>query len=382
MGFAGMILGVKPKKGRRKDQMSSADFDRQRDFTGTRAPSAAVAFNEKHLTAWMEKQIASFQGPLIIEQFKGGQSNPTFLLRTPHHLYVLRRKPPGNLLPSAHAVDREFRVMAALYQAGYPVAAPLALCLDETVIGSIFYVMAHVAGRVLWDPAMPGSNIDERQAVFSAMNTTLASLHCFEPAGLNLSDFGRAEAYVARQIARWSKQYVASRTSDIPEMDRLAAWLPTALPPEPPARLVHGDFRLDNLILDVDQPKILAVIDWELATLGDPLADFTYHLMQWILPPAPSGGGIASLKGIDLSALGIPHLEEYARDYAAKTGFDPLPYLDFYFAYNLFRLACILQGIAGRARDGTATSASAQTMFGQIRPLAEAGWHYAQRAGA
>lgn len=362
--------------------MADAGFDRQRDFSGTRAPTGAVAFDGDRLADWMSRHIDGFIGPLEIVQFRGGQSNPTFLVRTPACAYVLRRKPPGPLLPSAHAVDREFRVMAALDRQGFPVARPLALCRDDGVIGTMFYIMAHVEGRIIWEPTMPGASKDERRAVFDAMNATLASLHNFDPAALGLGDFGRAEAYVARQIVRWTRQYEASRSDDIAQMERLAAWLPSALPPSRPARLVHGDFRLDNLILDARQPIIRAVIDWELATLGDPLADFTYHLMQWILPPAPEGGGIASLAGADLAALGIPELETYAGAYGARTGFDPLPHLDFYFAYNLFRLACILQGIAGRARDGTAANSAADMMFGQIRPLAEAGWHYAQRAGA
>lgn len=362
--------------------MPAKTFDRQRDFTGTKEPAGPSAVNAAKLAGWMARHVPDFTGPSRIAQFKGGQSNPTFLIDTPTSSYVLRRKPPGTLLSSAHAVDREFRVQDALFRAGFPVAEPLALCADESVIGTIFYVMAHVPGRVIWDPAMPQASPEERAILFDAMNTTLARLHSFDPGELGLQDFGRAQAYVARQIARWTKQYVASRTDDIPELDKLAAWLPGALPPEQPARLVHGDFRLDNLILDETKPTIRAVIDWELATLGDPLADFTYHLMQWILPPAPGGGGIATLLGNDLAALGIPGIDAYAGLYARRTGFDPLPHLDFYFAYNLFRLACILQGIAGRARDGTAASGSAEVMFGQIRPLAQAGWAYALKAGA
>lgn len=362
--------------------MDRAGFDRQRDFSGTRAPTPALAIDVERLGAWMTAHVPGFTGPLETAQFKGGQSNPTFLVTTPGRSYVLRRKPPGMLLPSAHAVDREFRVMSALHKVGFPVADPLALCTDESVIGSMFYVMAHVAGRVVWDPVMPGAERAERAAVFDAMNATLARLHSYDPAALGLGDFGRPDAYVARQIARWTKQYEVSRTDDIAEMDRLARWLPDALPPPQPARLIHGDFRLDNLILAGNGSSILAVIDWELATLGDPLADFTYHLMQWVLPAAPGGGGIATLAGADLAALGIPSLEDYARSYAERTGFDPLPRLDFYFAYNLFRLACILQGIAGRARDGTAASSTAEVMFGQIRPLAETAWAYALKGGA
>ena len=255
-----------------------------------------------------------------MQQFKGGQSNPTYLLETPARRYVLRRKPPGKLLPSAHAVDREFRVISALHAQGFPVAEPVIYCADESVAGTAFYVMGFVAGRVFWNPEMPGSNPAERAAVYDAMNATIARLHSLDPAEIGLADFGRGENYVARQVDRWSKQYRASETQKIDEMERLIEWLPAHLPPAGPARLVHGDYRLDNMILDAAEPKVLAVLDWELSTLGDPLADFTYHLMQWHMPQEDTGGGTGSLVGFDLAALGIPSLAAYVDAYVARTG--------------------------------------------------------------
>jgi aminoglycoside phosphotransferase (APT) family kinase protein len=315
-------------------------------------------------------------------QFKGGQSNPTYLLAAPARRYVLRRKPPGQLLPSAHAIDREFRVITALHAAGFPVAEPVLLCEDAGVIGTPFYVMAHVEGRVFWEPHMPAAAPAERAAVYDAMNSTLARLHLFDPAALGLADFGRGENYVARQVERWSKQYRASETEKIDDLDRLMAWLPSHLPPPPAVRLVHGDYRLDNLILSPSQATVVAVLDWELSTLGDPLADFTYHLMQWDMPPSESGAGTGTLVGFDLGALGIPSRSTYVEAYVARTGLDPRPQLPFYLAYNFFRLAAILQGIVGRVRDGTATSESALAMAPLVRPLAAKAWQFAAEAGA
>jgi aminoglycoside phosphotransferase (APT) family kinase protein len=362
--------------------LSAEPLDRTAAFSGTREVAGALAFDAGTLEAWMAANVPGFAGPLSARQFAGGQSNPTFLLSAPSGDYVLRRKPPGALLPSAHAVDREHRVQKALGAAGFPVPRVRALCEDVSVLGSMFYVMDRVPGRVIWEPSMPGAAPEERSATYDAMNATLARLHAFDPAALGLGDYGRAEAYVARQIARWSKQYAASATDDIPEMARLADWLPTAVPPEPRAALVHGDYRLDNLILAADAPRVLAVLDWELSTLGDPLADVSYHLMQWVMPRSETGAGTGSLLGHDLAALGIPGLEAYARAYAARTGLDPLPRLEFYFAYNFFRLAAILQGILGRARDGTAVNASAAAMAAQVAPLAREAWTWARRAGA
>lgn len=357
-----------------------ARTDRQAAFTGTKDVAAPLRFDSARLEEYLRKHVAGFSGPLSVTQFKGGQSNPTYLLTTPARRYVLRRKPPGKLLPSAHAVDREFRVISALRAQGFPVAEPVHYCADENIAGTPFYLMAYVEGRVFWNPDMPGSNPAERAAVYDEMNATLARLHTFDPAKIGLSDFGRGENYVARQVERWSKQYRASETQKIDEMESLIAWLPAHLPPAGPTRLVHGDYRLDNMILDTGAPTILAVLDWELSTLGDPLADFTYHLMQWHMPPSDAGTG--SLVGCDLKTLGIPALSDYIEVYRARTGFDAREHLPAYLAYNFFRLAAILQGIAGRVRDGTATSEHAAGKAQIVRPLAETAWTFAREAGA
>jgi aminoglycoside phosphotransferase (APT) family kinase protein len=362
--------------------VSATPLDRTAAFSGTREVAEALAIDLDSLANWMVTNVPDFAGPLSARQFAGGQSNPTFLLSAPSGEYVLRRKPTGALLPSAHAVDREFRVQRALGAVSFPVPRVHALCEDATILGTMFYVMDRVPGRVVWEPSMPGATPAERAATYDAMNATLARLHAYDPGALGLADYGRAEAYVARQIGRWTKQYAASATEDIPEMARLADWLPSAVPPEPRAALVHGDYRLDNLILAPDAAEVRAVLDWELSTLGDPLADVTYHLMPWIMPRSETGSGTGSLLGHDLAALGIPDMEPYARAYAARTGLDPLPRLEFYLAYNFFRLAAILQGILGRARDGTAVNASAVAMAAQVRPLAEEAWHWAKAAGA
>ena len=357
-------------------------IDRQMAFTGTREVAGPLRFDPARLEAYLAHEVAGFAGPLAVRQFKGGQSNPTYLLETPARRYVLRRKPPGKLLPSAHAVDREFRVIRALHGQGFPVAEPVIYCADENIVGTAFYVMSFVAGRVFWNPEMPGSNPTERTEVYDAMNATIARLHSLDPAKIGLSDFGRGENYVARQVDRWSKQYRASQTQSIDEMERLIEWLPAHLPPSGPVRLVHGDYRLDNMILDASAPKVLAVLDWELSTLGDPLADFTYHLMQWHMPPEDTGAGTGSLVGFDIAALGIPSLGAYVDAYAARTRLDPRPHLSVYLAYNFFRIAAILQGIAGRGRDGTATSEHAPAKAQMVRPLAQTAWRFAQEAGA
>ena len=353
-------------------------IDRQRDFTGTKDVADALRFDVAALEKYLSTQIGDFAGPLTVRQFKGGQSNPTYLLETPARRYVLRRKPPGKLLPSAHAVDREFRVISALHGQGFPVARPYLLCEDAAIIGTAFYVMGHVDGRVIWEPDMPGATRAERAATYDAMNATLARLHAFDPAAVGLTDFGRGENYVARQVDRWSKQYRASETERIEEMENLIAWLPQHLPPQGPVRPVHGDYRLDNVILDPAEPKVLAVLDWELSTLGDPLADFSYHLMQWHMPRSDIGADTGSLVGCDLAALGIPSLPDYVDTYVARTGLDPRPHLTFYLAYNFFRLAAIVQGIVGRVRDGTATSEHAAARVHMVRPLAEKAWDFAK----
>jgi len=355
-------------------------IDRQQAFSGTKDAAPALQIDAARLERHLAAQVPGFAGPLTVKQFKGGQSNPTYLLQTPARRYVLRRKPPGKLLPSAHAVDREFRVISALAAQGFPVAEPVLYCADEAIAGTAFYVMSFVDGRVFWEPQMPGSAPAERAAVYDAMNATVARLHLFDPARIGLADFGKGENYVARQVERWSKQYRASETATIEEMERLIDWLPRHIPPAGPVRLVHGDYRLDNLIIATDAPQIVAVLDWELSTLGDPLADFTYHLMAWHMPASESAAGTATLAGHDLAALGIPSMMDYVDDYVLRTGLDPRPHLAAYLAYNFFRIAAILQGIIGRVRDGTATSEFAPAKAEMIRPLAEKAWEFARQA--
>jgi len=357
-------------------------IDKQVAFTGTKEVAAPLRFPVERLQEFLARNVPGFAGPLTVSQFKGGQSNPTYQLDTPARRYVLRRKPPGKLLPSAHAVDREFRAISALYKQGFPVAEPVILCEDAEVIGTAFYVMGHVEGRVVWEPQMPDATPAERAATYDAMNATLAKLHSFEPQGIGLGDFGRGENYVARQVERWSKQYRASETERVEEMENLMRWLPQNLPPQGPVRVVHGDFRLDNVILAARAPKVLAVLDWELSTLGDPLADFSYHMMAWHMPRSEAGADTGSLVGCDLAALGIPSQATYVDTYVARTGLDPRGHLTFYLAYNFFRLAAIVQGIVGRVRDGTATSEHAAARAQMVRPLAEKGWEFAREAGA
>jgi aminoglycoside phosphotransferase (APT) family kinase protein len=356
-----------------------AASDRQSTFTGTKEVAERLRFDVAGLEAYLRAHVQGFAGPVSVQQFKGGQSNPTYLIETPARRYVLRRKPPGKLLPSAHAVDREYRVMRALHAQGFPVPEPMVYCADDAVIGTAFFVMSYLDGRVFWEAEMPSSNRAERAGIYDAMNATLARLHTFDPAAIGLGDYGRGENYVARQIERWSKQYRASETEKIDEMERLMEWLPAHLPPPQPPRIVHGDYRLDNMIIAPDSPKVLAVLDWELSTLGDPLADFSYHLMQWHMPPSEAGTG--SLVGFDLAALGIPSLNDYVDTYVKRTGLDPRPYLAVYSAYNFFRIAAILQGIVGRVRDGTATSPVAAAKATLVRPLAAKGWEFARQAG-
>jgi aminoglycoside phosphotransferase (APT) family kinase protein len=357
-----------------------ASIDRQQAFSGTKEAAAPLRLDAARLDRYLAAHVTGFAGPLTIKLFKGGQSNPTYLLETPSRRYVLRRKPPGKLLPSAHAVDREYRVTRALHAQGFTVAEPLVYCADESIAGTPFYVMGFVDGRVFWEPQMPGSNPTERAAVYDSMNETIARLHALDPAKIGLADFGKGENYVARQVERWSKQYRASETEKIDAMERLIDWLPNNIPAGGPVRLVHGDYRLDNLIVAGDQPKIAAVLDWELSTLGDPLADFSYHLMTWHMPHSESAAGTATLVGHDLRPLGIPAMSDYVDAYVARTGLDPRPALPVYLAYNFFRIAAILQGIIGRVRDGTATSEFAPAKAEMIRPLADKAWDFAQQA--
>ena len=349
-------------------------------FTGTQEVAESHRFDEGNLADWMQANVEGYEGPLTVRQFKGGQSNPTYKLITPSKAYVMRRKPPGKLLPSAHAVDREFRVISALHPLGYPVARPYALCEDEAVVGTIFYVMDNVEGRILWDGTLPGMEPAERRAIYEAKVKAFADLHTVDWRAAGLEGFGKEGDYVARQIHRWSKQYTASETEKIQEMDDLMAWLPANIPPGETTTVVHGDYRLDNMILHPTEPKVIAVLDWELSTLGDPLADFSYHLMNWVMPSSdPARGAIVDID--DLKSYVIPSMDEYAALYCQHTGRDGLPELDYYFAYNAFRLAAICQGIVGRVRDGTANSAHAASMAERVRPLAEFAAGCARKAG-
>ncbi|ENO87351.1 phosphotransferase [Thauera linaloolentis] len=348
------------------------------DFVGTMPMQQKQAFEVERLAAYLRGHIAGFDGPLTVEQFKGGQSNPTFLLSAGDARYVLRRKPPGKLLPSAHAVDREYRVITALRDSAVPVARTYCLCEDDGVIGTPFYVMEYVAGRVLWEGDLPGFGVAERGAVYDEMNRVIAALHRVDPQAVGLADYGKPGNYFERQIARWSRQYRASETERIDAMERLIAWLPAHIPPGEETAIVHGDFRLDNLIFAADAPRLIAVLDWELSTLGHPLADFSYHMLPWYLRPDEFRG----LVGFDLPALGIPSAEDYLARYCQRTGrvVEPEAWR-FYLAYNLFRLAAILQGIMARAVDGTASSQHAQTTGARARVVAEAGWRQVERIG-
>jgi hypothetical protein len=330
--------------------------------------------------------MSGFAGPLSVEQFKGGQSNPTYKLVTPGRSYVMRSKPgpQAKLLPSAHAIEREFKVMDALALSGVPVARMHVLCEDESVIGRAFYVMEFVEGRVLWDQSLPGMTRNERGAVYDEMNRVLATLHGVDVKAVGLGDFGRPGNYFSRQIARWTKQYQASITEPMPEMDQLMAWLPEHLPAsaldEDQVAIVHGDYRLDNLIFHPNEPRIIAVLDWELSTIGHPLADFSYHCMSWHITP----GVFRGVAGMDLDALGIPAERAYIQRYCERTGRGSADALmtdwNFYLAYNLFRLAAITQGIAKRVVDGTAASSQARSTGAASRPLAELGWRFARQA--
>lgn len=352
---------------------------RQEQFSGTRDVLDAHQFNTASLQEYMLSHVEGFQGPLEVSQFKGGQSNPTYLLQTPGGNYVMRRKPPGKLLKSAHAVDREFRVISALYAADFPVPRPYVLCEDEQVVGTTFFIMEFVEGRIFWELDLPGLDPEERSAIYDNANLTLARLHNFDVDNIGLSDYGRPGNYFARQISRWSKQYIASKTSEIAEMQNLIEWLPENIPPDEAVSVVHGDFRLDNMIVHPTRPEIIAVLDWELSTIGHPLGDFTYHLMAWQMPDV--GIGSTGLRGIDIAALGIPSEEDYVATYCERTGRqNGIENRDFYAAYNFFRIAAISQGIAGRVRDGTAASVYARQAAKAVQPLATFAWEYAQQS--
>ena len=340
------------------------------DFTGTMPVRDQHRIDAARLAVWLKDHIAGFSGSVEVEQFKGGQSNPTYRIAAGGKHYVLRRKPPGKLLPSAHAVDREYRIITALAQTDVPVAKSYALCMDEGVIGTAFYIMEYVPGRVFWDPTLAELSCAERKPIYDAMNDVIARLHRVDYAAIGLGDYGRPGNYAMRQIDRWSRQYRASETEKIDAMDRLIDWLPQNAPREEETSIIHGDFRIDNVIFHPTEPRIIAVLDWELSTLGNPLADFAYHMMLWRLGPETYRG----LLGFDLEALGILTEAEGCALYCRRTGRASLPHWDFYIAFNMFRLAAILQGIMGRVREGTAASARALDSGRRARALAEAGW--------
>lgn len=347
------------------------------DFTGTGAVREAHRFDTRRLAQYMREHVQDFQGDLEVEQFKGGQSNPTFLIRAGDKRYVMRRKPPGKLLPSAHAVDREYRVITALAGTEVPVARTYALCADESVIGTAFYIMDFVEGRVLWEPSLPGMEPGQRAAIFDEMNRVIAALHRVDPRAVGLGDYGKSGSYFSRQIDRWSKQYRASETEKIEAMDQLMDWLPQHIPGDDETRIVHGDYRLDNVIFHPTEPRILAVLDWELSTLGHPLADFAYHCMAWRLSP----GQFRGLVGHDLAALGIPSEQAYVASYCARVGRERVPSAEWEYCmiFNMFRLAAILQGIMARAVQGNAASQHAIETGKRARPLAEEAWRLVQR---
>ncbi|RYY35643.1 MAG: phosphotransferase family protein, partial [Sphingomonadales bacterium] len=351
----------------------------QEAMAGTTPVREGFAFDVAALERWMAANVDGFAGPLTVEQFKGGQSNPTFKLLTPARTYVLRRKPPGPILKGAHAVEREARVIAALGQVHFPVAHMYALCTDESVIGSWFYIMAMVEGRIFWDATFPEVPREERPAYFDAMNATIARLHGIDYAGIGLGDYGREGNFFQRQIATWSKQYLADTDAGRdPAMDRLVEWLPANIPPGDATSIVHGDFRCDNMVFHLTEPRVIAVLDWELSTLGHPLADFAYHLMMYRMPPDI----VAGLAGADLAALNIPSEQDYVAAYCRRTGRESIPDLDFYLAFNFFRLAAIMHGIKGRYLRGTAASAQAKSRGDSYPLIAQAGWTLAQAAGS
>ena len=356
------------------DDALTAEQIREAQNTGVKPVDERTRFDEARLADWMAANVEGYAGPLTVNQFKGGQSNPTYELTTPGRKYVLRRKPPGKLLPSAHAVDREYRVISALHPTGFPVARPSGLCTDDEVLGTMFYVMEKVEGRVLWDQSLPAYPPAERHAIHMAALKTLADLHNTDYHAVGLDDYGRPGNYMLRQISRWTKQYKASETEHMPDMERLIEWLPQSVPDDDQTTIVHADYRLDNMIMHPTESRVAAVLDWELCTLGNPLADFTYVLMQWV------NGPLSAIP--DLKERGLPTMEEYVEEYCRLTGRPGLPALNWYFAYNGFRLAGILQGIVGRVRDGTANSPQAAEQAARVPGLVETAWKYAKLAGA
>lgn len=341
--------------------------------TGTTPVRANHRFDEAALGRWMKTNVPDFGGPLAVEQFKGGQSNPTYKLTTPAGAYVLRRKPPGPLLKGAHAIDREVKVLAGLEKAGFPVPHVHALCTDDGVIGTWFYIMEMIEGRVFWDASIPEVSAVDRPAYFDAMNATIAALHMVDYEAVGLGDYGRPGNYFERQIGRWSKQYQEDElVGRDPHMDRLIEWLVANIPPGDEIAIVHGDCRIDNMIFHPTEPRVVAVLDWELSTLGNPLADFAYNAMMYHMPPHI----VAGLAGADLAALNIPSEEEYIAAYCARTG-RAIPNYSFYIAFNFFRLAAIFHGIKGRVIRGTASSSQAAERAKVFPQLAEIAWKLA-----
>ena len=353
-------------------------MDRTEANTGTRNVPDRLRFDEDALSRWLADHVESFREPVAVSQFKGGQSNPTYRIESAGGSFVLRRKPPGKILPGAHAVEREYRVLAALGEQGFPVPRVHALCEDESIIGTPFYVMDLVPGRIVWEARFPGLDAGARAAHFDAMNATIARLHSYDPEALGLGDFGKASGFVERQVSRWSRQYLGdSDAGRVEAMDKLVDWLGRNLPPDSgETRIAHGDFRCDNMIFDQDSPQVRAVLDWELSTLGDPAADFTYHLMMYRMP----AGIFTGLVGLDLDRLGIPSEDRYVAAYCQRTGRDHLPHKDYLIVYNLFRLAAIVHGIKGRMARGNASSAHAEQTVAALEPLAELAWTEAQKA--
>lgn len=341
--------------------------------------SASLAITDTaRLERWLGSTVPGVRGPLSVTKFPDGQSNPTYRIDTGGPSFVLRRKPTGDLLPSAHAIDREYRVLGSLHGRGFPVPRPIAYCEDETVIGTAFFVMEMVEGRTFWDGTLPGLAADARRAVYEAMVDTLARLHRFDPSEIGLGDFGRTGNYVERQVQRWTKQYRATQTDDIPEMEKLMEWLPRGIPQQGRVAVIHGDYRIDNIIFRPDAAQVAAVLDWELSTLGDPLADFAYFAMNWVTP----NDGRAGVGGVDLKAAGIPSLDEICTRYCEATGRSRLPDLGWYFAYNFFRLASIVQGIKKRMIEGNASSSQAADTVSRLDRCVRLAWQQAQLAGA
>lgn len=348
--------------------------------SGTRAVREDHRFDEARLDRWMHQNVEGYCGPLVVEQFKGGQSNPTYMLTTPTRKYVLRRKPPGVLLKGAHAIEREAELLGALGKVDFPVAHLYGLCTDDEVIGTWFYVMEMVEGRIFWDARFPQVSDADRPAYFDAMNAAMAALHSIDYKAIGLEGYGKPGNYFERQISRWSRQYLADEEAGRdPRMDRMIAWLPENIPAsEEETTIVHGDFRCDNMIFHPDRPEILAVLDWELSTLGHPLGDFAYHAMMYRMPPHI----VAGLGGADITALNIPSESDYAAAYCARTGRKSIEGYDFYIAFNFFRIAAIFHGIKGRVIRGTASSAEAKERVRIFPELVELAWEQAKRAGA